>query len=186
MVRMGVLLSHSLYLPGKVLLTWATPGPGFLTWNIIVGHKIIRITITKLSEATMNLLSERFQHPVSGSNWHFPIFLWTNPLSITIQDCMSGTVPTGFSPWFSQSLFWFFSGLNKNRCRLIQKQGGMLRWQKCHVDYLVGERRRRTHPEHIRNKWVRPGKDLSAVPGTLGHLPYPQHWTGHWKICIGH
>lgn len=51
----------------------------------------------------------------------------------------------------------------------------MLRWQKCHVDYIVGEGRGKTHPEHISSKWVRPGIDLSAVPGTLEHLPYAQH-----------
>lgn len=97
---MGVLLSHSLYLPQRVLLTWATPGPGFLTLNVIVGHKIIIITITKLFEATMNLLSEKFQHSLSGRNQHFPIFLCTTPLSITIQDRMPGTVLTGFLPGF--------------------------------------------------------------------------------------
>lgn len=186
MVRMGILLSHSLYLLLRVLLlTWATPGPGFLTWNVTVGHKIITI-ITKLSEAAMNLLSEKFQHPVSGSNQHFPIFPLTTPLSITIQDCMPDTVPTGVSPWFSQPSF--FSSLSKSRCRLIQKHRGMLRWQECHVDYIVGEWRGKTHPEHIRSKWVRLSIDLSAVPGPLGHLPYAQHcWTLknlHWAQIL--
>lgn len=43
------------------------------------------------------------------------------------------------------------------------------------MDYLVGKRSGKARPEYIRSKWVRPGTDLSAVPDTLGHLPYPQH-----------
>lgn len=140
-----------------------------------MGHKIITITITRLSEASVNFLSEKFQHPVSGSNHHFPIFPMNNSTVHNHPGLHAWHCPQRVSPWFSQPLFWFFSSLNKSRCRLIQKQGGMLRWQKCHVDYLVGERRGKAHPEHIRSKWVRPGTDLSTVSGTLGHLPYPQH-----------
>lgn len=86
------------------------------------------------------------------------------------------------SPWLSQPPSWFV--LAPARCRLTQRRGCMFRWPKCQVGYTGGEGRGKTHPEHIRIKLVRPGMDLSAVPGTSGHLPYPQHcWTLsdlHW------
>lgn len=186
MVRMGILLSHSLYLPWRVLLlTWATPGPGFLTWNVIVGHKITTIIIAKLSEAAMNLLSENFSILYQEAINIFP-FSHEQLHCHNHPGLHAWYCPHRASPWFSQPSF--FSSLSKSRCRLIQKQGGMLRWQKCHVDYIVGEGRGKTHSEHIRSKWVRAGIDLSAVPGTLGHLPYAQHcWalkSLHWAQTL--
>lgn len=133
----------------------------------------------------MDLLNEKSQHPVSGSNQHFPI---NNSRVHNHPGLYASHCPHRFSPWFSQPLSWVFSSLSKSRCRLIQKQEGMLRWQKCDVDYIVGEGRGKTYPEHLWSKWVRLGIDLSALSGTLGHLPYPQHcWTLknlHWAQTL--
>lgn len=62
--------------------------------------------------------------------------------------------PWGFSLVFTAPILVHFS-LSKSRCSLIQRQGGMLKWPKCQVDYTVGEGRGKTHTEYMRNERVR-------------------------------
>lgn len=110
MVRMGVLLSSSPYLPVRVLLllTWIMPGPGFFIWNATVGHKTHppnQPTKTPNNNNNNNFLQKyhwtflvkSFSVPYHEAINTFP---QTTLPSTNIQGCMLGTVPTGFLSGF--------------------------------------------------------------------------------------